>query len=166
MQNRQVIFAQPLSEKHAILFLYDNPSPLTELTTMKINILSTPRSDIFKNQGKYIFLYNLFLAAAVSGILLGVYAVIVNPANAETLGNIAMWILGCSSILFFIVGEKLRVRRPLSAQQEKELETLCSTHPEIQNFCQQVAAANRHITYAEFEACQDFAEEKKNVTSQ
>lgn len=127
---------------------------------MKIDLLHAPPADIFKNRGKYIVLFVLFLAVACVGLLLGTYAIL-SDTQHDILEKASMFLFVGSALPFFIVGEKLQAYKRLTPQQEKELADFCQEYGEVQAYCQHVAALNRRIIQAEFDACKDFAEERE-----
>jgi len=133
---------------------------------MKINILSEPPADIFKNHGKYVIAFILILALACLGVLLGVYAIISDTKYYETLEKVALPIFVVAAVLLFYVGEKLQAYKKLNPMQKKQLDELCQQFFEIQGYCDLVAKANRRIILAEYEACENWAEEKKKIAEQ
>lgn len=128
---------------------------------MKIDILSTPRVDIFRNRGKYTVAFIFFLALAGAGVLLGVYTIVSATRYYEILEKVSAILFVGSAVPVFITGEKLQAYRRLTPEQKKELEDLCRKYSEIQDFCHSVAESGRHIIFAEYQACKDFGEERE-----
>lgn len=127
---------------------------------MKIDIFSEPSADLFKNQGKLKLLFILFLTLGIFSVLIGVYAIVADTKYYDILEKAALILLTGSAILFFYVGEKLQAYKKITPLQQKELDELCQKYFEIQGYCDLVARSGRGLIFAEYEACQNFAEEK------
>ena len=133
---------------------------------MKIDILSEPPADIFKNHGKYKIAFILLLALACTGVLLGVYAIVADTKYYGALEKAALTLFAGSAIPLFYVGEKLQAYKKLSPGQKKELTDMCRQYFEIQGYCDLVAKAKRRIIFAEYDACKTWAEEKQRIAEQ
>ena len=129
---------------------------------MKIDILSEPSADLFRNKGKLKSFFMLFLALAFFAVLLGGYAIVADTKYYDILEKTALILFIGSAIPLFYVGEKLQAYKRLTSLQQKELNDLCQKYFEIQGYCDLVARSNRGIIFAEYEACQNFAEAKNS----
>jgi len=130
---------------------------------MKIDILREPPADIFKDHGKYKIAFALILALACIGLLLGVYAIVADTKYYGALEKAALTVFVVAAVLLFYVGEKLQAYKKLNPDQKKELADMCRQYFEIQGYCDLVAKLNRRIVLAEFEACHNWAEEKRSI---
>ena len=130
---------------------------------MKIDILREPPADIFKDHGKYKIAFILILALACFGVLLGVYAIVSDTKYYGVLEKASLIVFVAAAILIFYVGEKLQAYQKLTPEQQKELADMCRQYFEIEGYCHLVAKSKRRIIFAEFEACQNWAEEKRSI---
>ncbi len=128
---------------------------------MKRDILAPPPAEIFKNQPRYARWFVFFLALAVVGLLLGLYAYL-TPASPwyDILEKLSMILFVGSSVAIFITGEKLQAYKRLTGSQEKELACLCEKYEEIHRYHEQVQAQGRRISYGEFNALKEYGEER------
>lgn len=128
---------------------------------MKIDILSEPPPDIFKDRGRYKTLFTVFLGLAGCGLLLGIYAVVMDTRYYGFFEKAAVTLFIASAVPLFYTGEKLQAYKKLNPQQQEELAELCKKYFEIQGYCDLVARSNRRIIFAEYEACREWAEDRK-----
>jgi len=133
---------------------------------MKIDINREPPADIFKDRGRYTWIFIVLLASACFGLLLGVYAVVADTRYYEQLETAALTFFVGAAIFLFYFGEKLQAYKKLSPNQKKELAGLCDKYFEIRGYCDLVAKADRQVIFAEYEACQAWAEEKEHQSGQ
>jgi hypothetical protein len=125
---------------------------------MKIDILSPPPSDIFKDRRRQILAFSVLLALACGGLLLGVYAVVSDTKFYDQLEIAALGLFAGSALCLAYFGEKLQDYKKLTPPQQKELAALGRKHAAIQHYSDLVARANRQPIRAEYEACQEWAE--------
>lgn len=133
---------------------------------MKIDINRAPPADIFKNHGRMKIAFILLLGLACLGVLAGVYAIFSATKHYALLEKTAIALFIGSALPLFLVGEKLQALKALSPEQKKELAALGRQFFEIQGYCDLVAQSNRRIIFAEYEACRDWAEEKRSIADQ
>ena len=126
---------------------------------MKIDITRKPPADIFRNRGKYILISIVLLSLAVCGVLLMVYGIVSEMPQNDTLERAAQTLLFVPAVIFVYFGGKLRAYIKLNPVQKKELAELCQKHAEISAYCGLVAKEGREPILAEYDACQDWAED-------
>ena len=126
---------------------------------MKIDILRTPPADIFKNRGRYILIFSGLLALACCGLLVGLYAIVSDTRYYAKLEIVALALFAGSAVFLTYFGEKLQGYKKLTPPQLKELADLSRKYSEIKVYCDLVAQANRQPIRAEYEACQEWAED-------
>jgi hypothetical protein len=126
---------------------------------MKIDILRAPPADIFRDRGKYIRIFSVLLALACCGLLIGVYAIVFDTSYYAKLEIAALSLFAGSALFLTYFGEKLQAYKKLTPPQLKELADLSRKHSEIKVYCDLVAQANRQPIRAEYEACQEWAED-------
>lgn len=130
---------------------------------MKINILEEPPVDIFMNRRKYTLIFIALLALACCGLFLGGYAIVADTSyyNYNQLETISLFLFAAPSPFVFYVGEKLQGYKKLTPPQYEELADFAQMYQEVKVYCEQVAKANREPIRAEYEACQDWAEARR-----
>lgn len=126
---------------------------------MKIDILRPPPADIFKNRRKYILTFSVLLALACGGLLIGVYAVVADTRYYGKLEIAALALFAGSALFLTYFGEKLQAYKKLTPPELTELAELGQKHVEIKTYCDLLAQANRRPIRAEYEACQEWAED-------
>jgi hypothetical protein len=126
---------------------------------MKIDILRDPPADIFKDRRRYTLIFSLLLALACCGVLIGVYAVVSDTMYYAKLEIVALALFAGSALFLTYFGEKLQAYKKLTPPQLKELAELSRKYSEIRIYCELLAQANRKPIRAEFEACQEWAED-------
>ena len=125
---------------------------------MKIDILRTPPTDIFKDRRRQTLIFSILLALACCGLLIGVYAIVTDTRYYAKLEIVALALFAGSAVFLTYFGEKLQDYKKLTPPQLKELADLSRKHSEIKVYCDLVAQANRQPIRAEYEACQEWAE--------
>ena len=125
---------------------------------MKIDILRDPPDDIFKDRGRYILIFIVLLALACCGVLIGVYAIVSETTHYAKLETAALALFAGSALFLTYFGEKLQSYKRLTSPQLKEMADLAGKHSEIKVYCDRVTQANRQPIFAEYEACQEWAE--------
>ena len=126
---------------------------------MKIDILRGPPDDVFKDRGRYIRIFIVLLALACCGLFLGVYAIVSDTRYYTKLETVALAVFVGSALVLTYFGEKLQAYKKLTPPQLKELAELGLKHAEIKVYGDLLAQANRQPIRAEFEACQEWAED-------
>ncbi len=125
---------------------------------MEIDITKAPPADIFRYRVRHIRISAVLLFLAACGLLLIVYGITVAPAQSTFLETVALSLLVGPALLFVYYGGKLNAYKGLSAEQKKELIFLGLRHLPIAAYCRQVAGLGRELTFAEYEACKEWAE--------
>jgi len=126
---------------------------------MKIDIRREPPVDIFRNRGKYSRIFIALLALVVCGMLVIAYAVLAELQYNEKLESLALAFYVGAGVAIFYYGEKLQAYKKLTPAQEVELADLGRKHSAIGIYCSLVAKSGRKPIWAEYEACQNLAEE-------
>ena len=126
---------------------------------MKIDINQAPPADIFRDRAKYIKIAFVLLALALGGLGLMVYGFVSAAPSSESLETMALVLFVGPAVLFVYFGGKLQAYKKLNPVQSKELADLAERHPEIATYCNRLQQSGRPPIHAEFEACQDRAEE-------
>lgn len=126
---------------------------------MKIDIRNRPPEDIFRDRSRHTRFFLAFLALAACGLLIGVYAVVANTKHYALLETVALGLFAGAALFLTYFGEKLQAYKQLTPPQHKELADLGQKHAEIKVYCDLVAQANRQPIRAEYEACQEWAED-------
>lgn len=132
---------------------------------MKIDILSPPPEDIFRDRPKYTLIFISLLGLACFGLLLGVYAIVAETAYYDKLETLALGFFVGAALFLFDVGEKLQAYKKLTPPELEELVDLCRQHPEIKLYCELLTKAGRQPIRAEHEACLLWAEEENHRKS-
>jgi len=132
---------------------------------MKIDITHEPPADIFLNRGKYLWSFIILLILGGGGVLLGVYTIFSDTMYYENLETASLAILVGAAVLISYMGEKLQAYKSLTLDQKKELADMVRTHPEIEVYCALVTKAGRQPIRAEYEVCQNWAEDENRKTS-
>ena len=126
---------------------------------MKIDIPGGPPTDIFKDRRRHTLAFILLLALAGCGLIIGGYAVVSDTKHYAQLEIVSLAFFVGAALLLTYFGEKLQGYKKLTLPQEKELAELGQQHCAIKAYCDQVAQANRQPILAEYEACQEWAED-------
>ncbi len=126
---------------------------------MKIDITREPPTDIFRDRRKYILISIALLSLVVCGVLMMVYGIVSEMPQNDTLERAAQTLLFAPAVIFVYFGGKLRAYIKLNPVQKKELTDLRQKHAEISAYCGLVAKEGREPILAEYDACQDWAED-------
>ena len=130
---------------------------------MKIDILRPPPVNIFKNRGKYTLVFIGLLALFCCGLLIIVYATVSDTKYYEELEKAVLFFLIVPPLLIAYFGGKLQAYKKLTPPQVEELTKLCQKHSEIKFYCDQVLAGKRKPIRAEYEACQEWADQNPEI---
>jgi len=126
---------------------------------MKIDILQGPPVDIFKNRRKYIIIFVALLTLACCGLFLGVYDIFAQTSYYEKLETFALVFFVAPSPFAAYFGEKLQEYKKLTPPQREELAAWRQRYPEVKEYFDLAAKANRQPIRVEYEACQAWVEE-------
>lgn len=133
---------------------------------MKIDITQEPPADIFRERGKYLWICIVILTLAFCGFLLIGYGFLSDIQDNKILERTSLTILVGSALLFFYFGEKLKAYKKLGPEEKDKLAAMARAHPEIGTYCDLVAREDREPIYAEYEACQEWAEYMEHKSAQ
>ncbi len=93
------------------------------------------------------------------------YTIFSDTMYYENLETASLAIFVGAAVLISYIGEKLQAYKSLTLDQKKELADMVRTHPEIEVYCALVTKAGRQPIRAEYEACQNWAEDENRKTS-
>ena len=97
-------------------------------------------------------------------MLLGVYAIFSDTIYYENLETASLATFVGAAVLISYIGEKLQAYKRLTLNQKKELADMVRKHPKIEVYCALVMKACRQPIRAEYEACQNWAEDENEKT--
>lgn len=126
---------------------------------MKIDITREPPADIFRDQGKYLWIFIALLSLAACGVLLMVYGFVSDAPQNDTLEKVSLALLVAPAVVCGFFGGRLRAYIGLNPGQKKILSELIRKHPEISTYCGLVEKQGRHPILAEYHACRDWGED-------
>ena len=120
---------------------------------MYINISQDPPTDVVETKKKYLRIIPYLLALVFCGILLAVFQIFLgSSAHVDLVENTALFLFVAPGLAFFYFAEKLHDHKKLSAKQEKEIRDFCRQAPDIAAYCAKVAALERKLIKAEYDA--------------
>ena len=98
-------------------------------------------------------------------MLLAVYAILSDTMYYENLETASLTIFAGAALLVSYFGEKLQAYKSLTPNQMKELAEMVQKHPSIETYCTLITKAGRQPIRAEYEACQNRAEDADRENS-
>jgi hypothetical protein len=130
---------------------------------MKIDIVSPPDPQIFRERKKYAlwFAFSLLITFAAIGVFL--FAIYGDTHGYSNLDDWWLGLLVVSSIGVTWSGNKLQRYKRLYRPHFEKLKKLKKEHPTIEKYCNEVEGSGRRLIRAEYEAFVDYAEKHSSI---
>lgn len=119
---------------------------------MHIDITGDPPSDVLRSKKRYLKISFSLLGVVLLAVLLGVLRVVFDFGHDALLEDIAVGLFVGAGFVFVYFGEKLNEHKELSKTQKVKIAELRRLHQDIDLYCRKVAAMDRGLIDAEYDA--------------
>jgi len=128
---------------------------------MYIDITEPPSADLAREKKRHLRLSILLFGLVLFAVLLGIIRVVFDTGHDTILENLAIALFVGAGFCFVYCTEKLQAHKPLNKEQQSRIEDLCRKNRQIAAYCDRVAAMNRKLIAAEYEAITAHADKAK-----
>jgi len=132
---------------------------------MHIDIIGRPPADLARRKKRLLRIVSLLLGLVLCAVLLAIVRVVLDTGQDAILENVAIALFVGAGFAFVYFAEKLQDLKSLTVEQQSKVEEFCRRYPEVDAYCDRVAASQRNLIAAEYEAITAHVDKIEGKTS-